>query len=210
MHTSWTNDNPGRRFVCCVNSLNGNGCGFFEWADNPMCARTKAIIRGMLQKINNSKAEIGDLESRVKNVKKMEEEIGRLKMRTKGTRFATFDSCGTMNATKINYGTKNAKYGTTGARGHIRLGLIMESQAVYSTDNEVYTLRERGADLGKEQKRDIVYWTGHDHLANLEDQRKIEEAKRRMAAERVYELEELNGKKLHRAWNVSNLKKYYA
>lgn len=44
--TSWTNANPGRRFKSC------SKCGFFEWVDPPMCERARAIIPGLLRKLN--------------------------------------------------------------------------------------------------------------------------------------------------------------
>lgn len=48
--TSWTNANPGRRFVSC------SKCGFFDWVDPPMCERARAIIPGLLRKLNRYQA----------------------------------------------------------------------------------------------------------------------------------------------------------
>ncbi|XP_057774958.1 uncharacterized protein LOC130993938 [Salvia miltiorrhiza] len=38
--TSWTNDNPGRRFYGCRNWKSKN-CGFFVWHDEPMGERAR-------------------------------------------------------------------------------------------------------------------------------------------------------------------------
>ncbi|PWA44337.1 zinc finger, GRF-type [Artemisia annua] len=55
LHTSWTDHNPCRRFFSCAQighvSFNVN-CGFFEWVDPPMCARSIHIIPGLLRSRN--------------------------------------------------------------------------------------------------------------------------------------------------------------
>ncbi|KAG8363373.1 hypothetical protein BUALT_Bualt19G0015600 [Buddleja alternifolia] len=43
LQTSWTDDNPGRRFIGCENWKNG-GCNFFRWFDPPMCPRSMVVI----------------------------------------------------------------------------------------------------------------------------------------------------------------------
>nr|GMD79742.1 zinc finger, GRF-type [Ipomoea batatas] len=50
LRTSWTNDNPGRRYWNCgQNKGRGGGrCGFVRWYDPPMCSRSKTIIPGLL------------------------------------------------------------------------------------------------------------------------------------------------------------------
>ncbi|XBI77153.1 hypothetical protein VPH35_070314 [Triticum aestivum] len=32
---SWSRQNPGRRYYCCVDAMHG-GCGFVEWHDDPL------------------------------------------------------------------------------------------------------------------------------------------------------------------------------
>ncbi|KAL0360354.1 UNVERIFIED_CONTAM: hypothetical protein Sradi_3719900 [Sesamum radiatum] len=61
MRTSWTKDNPGRRFYNC--SIGRGNCAFFAWEDPPICARSKLIIPGLLRKINA-------LEDKVVNLQK--------------------------------------------------------------------------------------------------------------------------------------------
>ncbi|KAL3624256.1 hypothetical protein CASFOL_033072 [Castilleja foliolosa] len=39
--TSWTDDNPGRRFQACPNYKMPSCCGFFRWFDEEMCSRSK-------------------------------------------------------------------------------------------------------------------------------------------------------------------------
>ncbi|XP_057803108.1 uncharacterized protein LOC131018399 [Salvia miltiorrhiza] len=41
--TSWTDENPGRRFYGCRNWKTKN-CGLFDWIDEPMTERAKDII----------------------------------------------------------------------------------------------------------------------------------------------------------------------
>ena len=51
--TSWTNTNPGRRFWA--------HCGFIDWLDPPMCPRSTIIIPGLLNRINNQRAQMQEL-----------------------------------------------------------------------------------------------------------------------------------------------------
>ncbi|KAL8539780.1 hypothetical protein ACS0TY_001401 [Phlomoides rotata] len=63
IRTSWTDQNPGRRFLCCVNSRiriissyiyflrwRREGCVFWKWEDPEMCMRSKMIIPGLLRR----------------------------------------------------------------------------------------------------------------------------------------------------------------
>ncbi|CAN1184297.1 hypothetical protein LINPERHAP2_LOCUS36890, partial [Linum perenne] len=46
--TSWTEENPGRRFLSCKrrrSRMNGH-CNYFAWADPPMQPRAKVVING--------------------------------------------------------------------------------------------------------------------------------------------------------------------
>ncbi|KAL6286841.1 hypothetical protein ACE6H2_011231 [Prunus campanulata] len=55
LETSWTKDNPRRRFwTCCRNK----GCGYFKWLDPQMCARSKMIIPGLLKSIDKADDEL--------------------------------------------------------------------------------------------------------------------------------------------------------
>ncbi|CAA0839873.1 zinc knuckle (CCHC-type) family protein [Striga hermonthica] len=58
IRTSWTNENPGRRFHACLKKEEGGGCVFFDWYDPPMCRRAKSLILGLLKKMNASEEEI--------------------------------------------------------------------------------------------------------------------------------------------------------
>ncbi|CAL2274372.1 unnamed protein product [Prunus armeniaca] len=55
LETSWTRDNPGRRFWTCCRK---KGCGYFDWFDPQMCARSKMIIHGLLNRINKVNDEL--------------------------------------------------------------------------------------------------------------------------------------------------------
>ncbi|PWA37589.1 zinc finger, GRF-type [Artemisia annua] len=50
IRTSWTQRNPGRRFYCCSQIV--TDCGYFDWLDPPMCARSVQIIPGLLASRN--------------------------------------------------------------------------------------------------------------------------------------------------------------
>ena len=53
--TSWTNRNPGRRFLSCGKR---NGCSFFIWIDPPMCNRARMIIPGLLRRLTEMEEDI--------------------------------------------------------------------------------------------------------------------------------------------------------
>ncbi|WOG91915.1 hypothetical protein DCAR_0311170 [Daucus carota subsp. sativus] len=57
--TAWTENNAGRRFVSCVKGR--NGCNFFRWTDPPVCARGRAVICGLLRRIERNEEELEKL-----------------------------------------------------------------------------------------------------------------------------------------------------
>ncbi|CAA0840855.1 DNA topoisomerase 3-alpha [Striga hermonthica] len=69
LHTSWTDDNPGRRFHSCLKWKRG-GCKFFDWEDPPMCRRAMAIIPGLLRKVNAMEAENEKLKKSLEMMKR--------------------------------------------------------------------------------------------------------------------------------------------
>ncbi|XP_058194354.1 uncharacterized protein LOC131311052 [Rhododendron vialii] len=54
--TSWTDSNPGRRFIGCERYGKDGACGFFVWVDPPMCARSRVVIPGLLRSIGRLEA----------------------------------------------------------------------------------------------------------------------------------------------------------
>ncbi|GER30712.1 GRF zinc finger containing protein [Striga asiatica] len=58
IRTSWTTENPGLRFQACLKNEEGGGCVFFDWYDPPMCRRAKALIPGLLKKMNANEEDI--------------------------------------------------------------------------------------------------------------------------------------------------------
>ncbi|KAL8525753.1 hypothetical protein ACS0TY_015115 [Phlomoides rotata] len=51
LHTSWTVDNPGRRFFGCrFWKVDGGGCKYFNWLDDPIEERAKSVILSLLKK----------------------------------------------------------------------------------------------------------------------------------------------------------------
>jgi hypothetical protein len=53
--TSWTDENPGRRFHGCGRFRWRRKCNFFRWFDPEVPDRQKKIIRGLLKKNNELK-----------------------------------------------------------------------------------------------------------------------------------------------------------
>uniref|UniRef100_A0A2N9J4M7 GRF-type domain-containing protein n=1 Tax=Fagus sylvatica TaxID=28930 RepID=A0A2N9J4M7_FAGSY len=66
--TSWTAQNPGRRFYGCVNYWSGNGCNYFEWADDVICERGKEVICEQMEKIASLSVELAKSKKREKAV----------------------------------------------------------------------------------------------------------------------------------------------
>ncbi|KAK1402804.1 hypothetical protein POM88_002409 [Heracleum sosnowskyi] len=61
--TSWTQANPGRRFMVCSDRR----CNLsFQWLEEPVCARAQAIIPGLIRRINNLEEEKTALELALK------------------------------------------------------------------------------------------------------------------------------------------------
>nr|GLL44698.1 uncharacterized protein LOC109177281 [Ipomoea trifida] len=65
LQTSWTNENPGRRYWECRFDHGGQMGGFVRWYDPPMCARSRRIIPGLLRRINRDEEEITRLKMRL-------------------------------------------------------------------------------------------------------------------------------------------------
>ena len=65
--TSWTNQNPGRRFYGCpLPECNR----WVDWVDPPMCHRSAMIIPGLLRSINRHQAVIQEVEQARSRMKK--------------------------------------------------------------------------------------------------------------------------------------------
>ncbi|XP_058784113.1 uncharacterized protein LOC131658880 [Vicia villosa] len=58
--TSWTSQNPGRRFYGCgLYKLQGRkGCAYFEWYDEQLEERSNEVINSLLKKVNKLKKEL--------------------------------------------------------------------------------------------------------------------------------------------------------
>ncbi|CAK8569970.1 unnamed protein product [Lathyrus sativus] len=66
--TSWTYDNPGRRFHGCGNFkvMRKKGCNYVQWVDEDMSSRAKDVIRSLKDK----NEELMDV---IKDIKKNED-----------------------------------------------------------------------------------------------------------------------------------------
>ncbi|XP_031127765.1 uncharacterized protein LOC116029862 [Ipomoea triloba] len=58
LKTSWTNENPGRRYWEC-SRCKADSRGFVRWYDPPMCPRSKRIIPELLKTLNKTEEENG-------------------------------------------------------------------------------------------------------------------------------------------------------
>ncbi|KAL2522755.1 uncharacterized protein Fot_26678 [Forsythia ovata] len=52
--TSWTENNPGRRFRGCRFYGRPDACDYFSWMDPPPHPRYKTVINELLRKANNN------------------------------------------------------------------------------------------------------------------------------------------------------------
>ncbi|MBA0556469.1 hypothetical protein Golob_026567, partial [Gossypium lobatum] len=52
LNTSWSNDNPGRRFFGCKKFGSGfqKPCQFFSWFDPPLTPYSQIVLLGLLKK----------------------------------------------------------------------------------------------------------------------------------------------------------------
>ncbi|KAL8240885.1 hypothetical protein R6Q59_014240 [Mikania micrantha] len=64
VRTSWTDQNPGRRFYSCP--MQGTKCQFIGWVDPPMCPRSKEIIPGLLKSKNKVDLDMKTLEAKIR------------------------------------------------------------------------------------------------------------------------------------------------
>ncbi|GKE04149.1 zinc finger, GRF-type containing protein [Tanacetum coccineum] len=55
--TSWTDTNPGRKFLGCP-QIEGQRCIYFGWLDPPMYQRDMLIISGLLRARNGMEADM--------------------------------------------------------------------------------------------------------------------------------------------------------
>ncbi|TYH06939.1 hypothetical protein E1A91_A08G182400v1 [Gossypium mustelinum] len=53
LNTSWSNDNPGRRFFGRKKFSSGfrKPCRFFSWFDPPLTPRLRVVLLGLLKKV---------------------------------------------------------------------------------------------------------------------------------------------------------------
>ncbi|CAA0823610.1 Unknown protein [Striga hermonthica] len=64
MITSWTDNNPGRRFATCKR----NGCKYYVWIDPPMCTRARQIIPGLKRRLDEAEAELASNRKRARKM----------------------------------------------------------------------------------------------------------------------------------------------
>ncbi|KAF5784436.1 putative transcription factor GRF family [Helianthus annuus] len=69
IRTSWTDDNPGRRFYSCL--FKPSNYPFIGWVDPLMCLRSIRIIPGLLRKINNLQAKLFVREQEIRKKKRV-------------------------------------------------------------------------------------------------------------------------------------------
>ncbi|GER28415.1 GRF zinc finger containing protein [Striga asiatica] len=72
--TSWTVDNPGRRYQTCAIGK-PLGCTYWSWLDPPMCERSQRIIPGLLKRINALEAKHDNLKEQNTNLQERVEHL---------------------------------------------------------------------------------------------------------------------------------------
>ncbi|KAL2545871.1 uncharacterized protein Fot_15104 [Forsythia ovata] len=65
--TSWTENNPSRRFRGCTFYGRPDACDYFSWVDPPPHPRYKVVINGLLRKATNN----GNGEMKMRRLVKM-------------------------------------------------------------------------------------------------------------------------------------------
>ncbi|GKG36184.1 zinc finger, GRF-type containing protein, partial [Tanacetum coccineum] len=66
--TSWTDINPCRRFLACL-QLNGERCIYFDWVDPHVCQGAMMVILGLLRVRNKMEADMMVLVQANRNLK---------------------------------------------------------------------------------------------------------------------------------------------
>ena len=51
LKTSWSNQNPGRRFLGCKSYEFSSACRFFNWYDPPLIDHSRVVLFGLLKKL---------------------------------------------------------------------------------------------------------------------------------------------------------------
>ncbi|KAL5159594.1 hypothetical protein HKD37_15G043888 [Glycine soja] len=76
--TSWTEDNPGRRFYGCglYKVTSRKWCNYFEWHDPVANSRQKKIMVALMKKVDELELREKDLQSRIRDMKRKEIFLG--------------------------------------------------------------------------------------------------------------------------------------
>lgn len=71
--TSWTNENPGRRFFGCAlwDNESDLSCKFFRWKDPEVSQRTKEVILGLLARKKMLEKEIEKKDVEINSLRKI-------------------------------------------------------------------------------------------------------------------------------------------
>ncbi|KAL8198122.1 hypothetical protein R6Q57_030170 [Mikania cordata] len=62
--TSWTQQNPGRRFFCC-----DGRCGFVRWVDPPVPDRASLLITGLVNSLKREREHAAQQERTIRKLK---------------------------------------------------------------------------------------------------------------------------------------------
>ncbi|GER55222.1 zinc ion binding [Striga asiatica] len=88
--TSWSDINPGRRYISCEKFKEG-GCPYFVWIEKPLCPRACQIIPGLLRRANKFEAEAEMLQADIHDLeveqKQMLVKVEKLEATIKSKRF---------------------------------------------------------------------------------------------------------------------------
>ncbi|XP_074303774.1 uncharacterized protein LOC141638266 [Silene latifolia] len=88
--TSWTFQNPGRKFIACKfynPETDMRGCRFFNWIDEDMTYWQRSVINDLLKEQKSLKNELKKQNKEVDDAKKLTFELEMLKKETKRNKF---------------------------------------------------------------------------------------------------------------------------
>ncbi|XP_058198398.1 uncharacterized protein LOC131313922 [Rhododendron vialii] len=70
LRTSFTEENPGRRFVGCINYKTNCKCKFFDWIDPPTCTRGMDFGNHVIKMLRKVEAENAALKDKMQKIER--------------------------------------------------------------------------------------------------------------------------------------------
>ncbi|KAH7858458.1 hypothetical protein Vadar_024084 [Vaccinium darrowii] len=77
LRTSYTEENPGRRFLGCINYKTSRKCKHFEWVDPPMCVRGMDFGPSIIKMVRKAEGKNAELKEQLVKVGRENAELKR-------------------------------------------------------------------------------------------------------------------------------------